>query len=208
MDKTGAFAIGALCFLIAVVFVVQAFFPGLMHVQFPKLLWIAVLIIGGVLGVVVKQWLQEPWSMKRLMQTQSRRPDKATLRKNKDKIVADLQSQDANIRTEAMTSLAVLKDLDSVALLIPGLRDADRMVRLRASEALAWVTGQGFGEDEGKWTEWWARNKPAQPAPPPDGEPAGGGFAVRWRHTVSPLSTTNGVEQHEYYSRRKNEQNK
>jgi hypothetical protein len=79
---------------------------------------------------------------------------------HKDEIVADLKSQDGDVRAEAMTKLAILKDLTTVAILLTGLRDPDRMVRLRASEALAWVTGQDFGEDEKKWVKWWSHNKP------------------------------------------------
>ncbi len=127
-----------------------------------------IVAITFIFGIPLK-WLEVvlPPILK-YTKTQSSSLKDDTLRKNERNIIADLQSQDANIRAEAMTNIAMLKDLDFVILLIPGLRDKDRMVRLRATEALAWVTGQDFGEDEEKWNEWWARNKPAQQSGPGD----------------------------------------
>lgn len=134
---------------------------------------IIAVVIGGIVGQIVGaaasvgvMYLAASPDRERRKQNQSRQPDEATLRKNKNNIIANLQSQDADTRAEAITNLAILKDLDSVALLIPRLRDEDRMVRLRATEALAWITGQDFGEDEGKWNEWFARNKPVQQESP------------------------------------------
>jgi hypothetical protein len=127
-----------------------------------------IVAITFIFGIPLK-WLEIVLpSILKYTKTQPSSSKDETLRKNERNIIADLQSQDAAIRAEAMTYLAMLKDLDSVTLLIPGLRDEDRMVRLRATEALAWVTGQDFGEDEGKWNEWWARNKPVQQSNPGD----------------------------------------
>jgi hypothetical protein len=125
-----------------------------------------IISITFIFGIPLK-WLEVvlPPILK-YTKTQSSSLKDDTLRKNERNIIADLQSQDANIRAEAMTNIAMLKDLNFVILLIPGLRDKDRMVRLRATEALACVTGQDFGEDEEKWNEWWARNKPVQQESP------------------------------------------
>ena len=115
---------------------------------------------GGVMLMVASP------DSKRRTPNRARPPEDAALRKSERNIIADLHSQDAGIRAEAMTNLTMLKDPNSVALLIPGLRDKDPMVRLRATEALAWVTGQDFGEDEEKWNEWWAQYKPVQQSSP------------------------------------------
>ncbi len=151
-----AFGIGMFVFIIGFTLIWKAFFPDL---RISKVLFVIMVVASGIVGVVVKDWIMTP-SPRRKSGTQNKvqQLDEAMLRKNKNNIIADLQSENPDIRAEAMTNLAILKDLDSVDLLIQGLRDKDRMVRLRATESLSWITGQDFGEDEEKWNEWWARN--------------------------------------------------
>jgi hypothetical protein len=158
-SNTSAFIAGVFVFIFGIGFYGQAH-PG---ERMSTNLFIFLLILSGFMGMVVKDWLFKPRSgIEAKTQYGGQQPDDAMHRKDKNATLVDLQSQDADIRAEAMTNLAILEDPDSVALLIPGLRDDDRTVRLRASEALAWVTGQDFGEDEEKWNEWWADHNPAQ----------------------------------------------
>jgi hypothetical protein len=87
--------------------------------------------------------------------------DVAALQKNRGQIIGDLCNPDPDLRAEALTNLAILDYIQAVPVLIQALRDDHPAVRLRATEALAWVTGKDFGESEEKWQEWWAQNKPA-----------------------------------------------
>jgi hypothetical protein len=128
-------------------------------VPIPKIIWIVLFVIGGILGVGIKRLIDEPFAghSKSPTDSLSQRYDIATLMKNKDQIMGELKSDDAPTRAEAITKLAALQDLDSVPLFISGLQDADQMVRLRATEALSWVTGKDFGEDDSQWIEWWSK---------------------------------------------------
>ncbi|MDD5017206.1 MAG: HEAT repeat domain-containing protein [Eubacteriales bacterium] len=162
-----AFIIGAAVFVIVCVLFISVFIPDLMSVPIPKYIWYIGLFIGGAFGIGIGELNDKPYHAKSRSQRRSG-PDEAALRKNKDKIIADLKNEDADKRAEAMTNLAILHDLDAVPLLIPGLQDPDQMVRLRATEALTWITGQDFGEDEEKWNEWWAHSKQAQNSFPKD----------------------------------------
>jgi hypothetical protein len=53
-ENLEAFAIGAPLFLVGIIFFVQEYYPTLMHTQIPKIIYIVILIIGGVLGIAVR----------------------------------------------------------------------------------------------------------------------------------------------------------
>lgn len=74
----------------------------------------------------------------------------------------DLSHSNPDVRMEAITKLAKNKRIveEVIPLIIPMLKDEDKMVRLRATEALAYLTDEDFGENIGKWQQWWKKNKP------------------------------------------------
>jgi hypothetical protein len=154
-----AFAGGGSALIIAALLFIQIFIPDLTHVPISKIIWIVLFVIGGILGVGIQSLMDTPFTghSKKTTDYLSQRYDIATLMKNKDQIMGELNSDDAPTRAEAITKLAAFKDLDFVPLFFSGLHDTDQMVRLRATEALSWVTGKDFGEDESQWIEWWSQ---------------------------------------------------
>lgn len=70
-----------------------------------------------------------------------------------------LCSEDPDIRCEAATALARIRDVNSVPNLIVTLTDPIESVRLRATEALAWLCPVDFGEDVERWEKWWLSQK-------------------------------------------------
>lgn len=159
-NKTvGAFGTGMLATLIVGALILQEIAP---EIRIPKLVFIGVVLAGGILGVVIKEFLEKPYEPKGQVNNRKKQPDESELRANKEQWQANLHHPDGETRAEAATNLAIVKDLDSVPQFITLLRDPDRMVRLRATEALAWVTGADFGEDETQWMAWWGENQPAK----------------------------------------------
>jgi hypothetical protein len=106
---------------------------------------------------------------------------RALLEQGSEKVIpaieADLTASSAQARTQAIGDLASLGRKQFVPHIIRGLRDPERVVRVRASSALNKLTGQSFGflpdapPDErekavAQWEEWW---KAEIAPPPPDG---------------------------------------
>ena len=65
-----------------------------------------------------------------------------------------------SVRQEAITSLAqvpadALATEETIPVLLECLRDSDREIRLRASEALAWLAKCDHGENADEWEKWW-----------------------------------------------------
>lgn len=62
-------------------------------------------------------------------------------------------------RMEAITTLAKYNRNVEVVIpiILPMLKDEDKMVRLRATEALAYLTDEDFGENLSKWQQWWEK---------------------------------------------------
>jgi len=60
------------------------------------------------------------------------------------------------VRRRAAFALGELHDMRATDALIKALHDEDSFVDRLASEALEKITGQQFGNDSKKWSEWWA----------------------------------------------------
>jgi ankyrin repeat protein len=60
------------------------------------------------------------------------------------------------VRRRAAFALGELHDPRAIDSLIRALQDDDVFVQKLASEALEKITGQQFGSDSKKWTDWWA----------------------------------------------------
>lgn len=71
-----------------------------------------------------------------------------------DTLMAQLNASSPEKRMEAITALAARKEKVAIPALIDMLEDTDVSVRLRATEALAWITGEDFGEDKQAWISW------------------------------------------------------
>ncbi len=63
------------------------------------------------------------------------------------------------VRATAASALGSIGDQYSVEPLIPMLRDEDPSVRRESAAALSTITGQDFGEEPGRWQEWWEENQ-------------------------------------------------
>jgi len=70
-----------------------------------------------------------------------------------------IRDRDPCVRACGATGLARTKTIDGTRLLVGALDDADRAVRRTCRAALFDLTDQDFGEDKGKWLEWWEKNK-------------------------------------------------
>ena len=74
-------------------------------------------------------------------------------------LIAALEKKDANLRQLAAWALGQIGDTRAVEPLIPVLssRYHDRAATRKALRA---ITGKDFGEDVGRWQEWWREFAP------------------------------------------------
>ncbi len=70
-------------------------------------------------------------------------------------LIGALSDNHAFVRRRAAVALGELHDVRGVDSLIKALHDSDPFVAKFAQEALEKITGQEFGNDSQKWTEWW-----------------------------------------------------
>lgn len=72
-------------------------------------------------------------------------------------LIRALGDEDELLRWGAAVALEEigLKAREAIPALIEALGDEDQYVRSAAAEALGKITGQDFGEDAGRWQEWW-----------------------------------------------------
>jgi HEAT repeat protein len=61
---------------------------------------------------------------------------------------------DVDVRLAAVRALGAFPGEASVTALAPALRNADPAIQLRATEALAQVTGESFGPDVQAWSRY------------------------------------------------------
>jgi HEAT repeat protein len=73
-------------------------------------------------------------------------------------LVAALQDEVARVRTAAADGLTFVKYEPAISPLIDAVRTDDAVFRRVIGEALAYQTGNRFGDDYGLWREWY-RNR-------------------------------------------------
>lgn len=83
-----------------------------------------------------------------------RRDTRAEVERRMEEAIEDLRSPDASVRREAALTLGRLERTDAVPALIEALRDPEEPVRQAALAALQRLTGEDFGDDPERWTEW------------------------------------------------------
>jgi hypothetical protein len=76
-----------------------------------------------------------------------------------DHFIASLKHPSALVRQRAARMLGLSRQPRIVPPLIEALGDQDAAVRQAAADALKQATGQDFGTDAAKWSEWWEKNK-------------------------------------------------
>jgi hypothetical protein len=85
-----------------------------------------------------------------------------------DRFIANLKSPVVGMRRRAATMLGLSHQPRVVEPLIEALEDDDAQVREAAAGSLRRLTGQEFGADQAKWSQWWEENKETfQPAATP-----------------------------------------
>lgn len=88
----------------------------------------------------------------------------AILQVNGDNAIADalifaLKDTDDIVRCDAAAGLARLKEKRAITPLITALRKSAADHRLPLVDALKTISGKDFGEDTGRWQQWWAGEK-------------------------------------------------
>ncbi len=69
------------------------------------------------------------------------------------------KDNDWQMRSDVATALGILGDKRAIEPLIEALKDNDMNVRLSSIVALKSITKQDFGQDYGKWKQWYEKNK-------------------------------------------------
>ena len=97
----------------------------------------------------------------------------------------------SDVRLAAVNSLGKIGGKEAIGPLIDVLSDKDENIAYFASQNLARLTGQNFGIQQGKWTQWWEENRD-KPLPPPAGATTTTSWWARWRggSTTTPAPAT------------------
>lgn len=74
-------------------------------------------------------------------------------------LITYLKDESQPVRFKAAIALGNIKDTRAIEPLIEALKDKDSGVQENAVEALRKITGEKFGEDPTKWSDWWEKNK-------------------------------------------------
>lgn len=74
-------------------------------------------------------------------------------------LIVKMKDKDCGARSGSARALGLIGDNSAIEPLIEVLKDEEPFVRKKAAEALREITGQDFGQDNGKWRKWWEYNK-------------------------------------------------
>lgn len=86
----------------------------------------------------------------------------------------------SDVRLAAVNALGKIGGKEAIGPLIDVLSDKDENIAYFASQNLARLTGQSFGVQPTKWTQWWEENRD-KPLPPPPGATTTTSWWSRWR---------------------------
>jgi hypothetical protein len=86
----------------------------------------------------------------------------------------------SDVRLAAVNVLGKIGGKEAIGPLIDVLSDKDENIAYFASQNLARLTGQSFGVQPTKWTQWWEENRD-KPLPPPAGATTTTSWWSRWR---------------------------
>lgn len=74
-------------------------------------------------------------------------------------LINALKDSDMNTRMNAASALGGTKDPRAVKPLIDVLNDFLQNTQSNAAKSLTQITGEDFGTDQTKWTQWWEQNR-------------------------------------------------
>ena len=88
----------------------------------------------------------------------------------------------SDVRLAAVNTLGKIGGKEAIGPLVDLVSDKDENISYFASQNLARLTGQSFGIQQDKWSQWWEANRD-KPLPPPVGATTKPSWWARWRGT-------------------------